>query len=70
MVVSEAMVGNLVVGGTVIPYRVRRSARARRRRIVVTPEAVEVVAPAGQTDEEIAAYMRARRRWVYDAVEE
>ena len=60
----------LVVGRTVIPYEVRRSARARRRRIVVTPERVEVVAPEGQSDEEIAAYVESRRRWVYDALDE
>lgn len=60
----------LVVGRTVIPYEVRRSARARRRRIVVTPERVEVVAPEGQSDEEIAAYVESRRRWVYDALDD
>lgn len=71
-VMSESkvsMVAELVVGRTVIPYEVRRSARARRRRIVVTPGRVEVVAPVGQTDAEIAEYVRARRRWIYDAVE-
>jgi predicted metal-dependent hydrolase len=59
----------LVVGNTEIPYEVRYSPRARRRRIVVTPGRVEVVAPAGMAEAEVAAYIRARRRWVFDAVE-
>jgi predicted metal-dependent hydrolase len=59
----------LVVGHRVIPYVVRRSARAAQRRIVVTPGQVEVIAPAGHTDEEIASYVHSRRRWVHDETE-
>lgn len=38
---------HLTIGDTVIPYTVRESAKATRKRIVVTPAGVEVVAPAG-----------------------
>lgn len=60
----------LQVGATEIPYRIRHSAAAKRKRIVVTPGGIEVVAPAGQDDAEIAAFMHDKRRWVYDKREE
>jgi predicted metal-dependent hydrolase len=59
----------LEVGRRSIPYVVRRSAQAKRKRIVVTPERVEVVAPLGNTDEEVARFVHARRRWVHDETE-
>ena len=59
----------LTVGSRSIPYVVRRTSRAQRRRIVVTPEQVEVVAPEGHSDEEIAAFVHSRRRWVHDQTE-
>lgn len=59
----------LTVGRRSIPYVVRRSAQAKRKRIIVTPEQVEVVAPAGATDEEVARFVHARRRWVHDETE-
>ncbi len=37
----------LTVGKTDIPYEVRFSSRAARKRVVVTPLGVTVVAPAG-----------------------
>ena len=63
----------LVVGSTDIPYAVRVSGRARRKHIVVTPDGVEVVVPAGtpvKGDGGIEAYVAGRRRWVFDAVRE
>lgn len=63
------MSGELVVGRTTIPYAVRVSARARRKRIVVTPAGVEVVVPTG-AEAEVAAYLHAKRRWVFLAVRE
>ncbi|WP_420125873.1 M48 family metallopeptidase [Longimicrobium sp.] len=59
----------LEVGSRRIPYVVRRSARARRQRIVVTPGQVEVIAPESHTDEEIASFVHRRRRWVHDETE-
>jgi predicted metal-dependent hydrolase len=56
----------LQVGATEIPYRIRHSAAARRKRIVVTPENVEVVVPNGQDEAEIAEFMHGKRRWVFD----
>lgn len=60
----------LVVGNTDIPYVVRRSDKARRRRIIVTPEKVEVVVPRTDSHGSIHEFIHERRRWVYDKREE
>lgn len=60
----------LRVGKIELIYEVRRSSRARARRIIVTPDGIEVVAPAADDDESIATFMKQRRRWVYDRWEE
>ncbi len=63
----------LIVGATTIPYEVRFSTRARRKRIVVTPGGVEVVAPQGSTwdgTDGLLAFLEAKRRWLFDAVRE
>ena len=61
----------LLVGETEIPYTVRSSARAQRKRITVTPAGVEVVVPEGTpTDgpDSSDEYVQRRRRWVFDSV--
>jgi predicted metal-dependent hydrolase len=63
----------LTIGKTKIPYRVRYSDRARRKRIVVTPDRVEVVVPAGTPMEGpsgIEAFVHTKRRWMFDATRE
>ncbi len=63
----------LTVGATQIPYQVRYVAGATRRRIVVTPEGVEVIVPAGtplEGSDGLAGYLHRKRRWVFDAVRE
>jgi hypothetical protein len=64
---------HLTIGDTVIPFNVRASTRARRKRIVVTPGRVEVVVPPGTPadgPDGVRAYVEAKRRWVFDAVRE
>lgn len=51
-----------------IPYRVRRSGRARRLRIVVRPGGVEVVAPGRARDADIAAFVEQSRTWIANKV--
>lgn len=61
----------LTIGHTVIPYQLRESVKATRKRIVVTPAGVEVVVPIGTAQggpDGVAAYVHRRRRWVFDAV--
>ena len=63
----------LTVGRTDIPYTVRLSAQATRKRIVVTPRGVEVVVPAGtaiEGEDGLLDYLHRKRRWVFDAVRE
>ena len=55
----------VTVGDTRIPYRLRRSARAKRLRIVVTPGQVEVVAPRRAREADIRRFVDAKRRWLY-----
>jgi hypothetical protein len=60
----------LQVGATAIPYEVRRSSQTKRTRIVVTPEGVEVVVPAGTAlngADGLLAYLDHKRRWAVDA---
>jgi len=51
-----------------IAYTVRRSERARRARLVVTPEGVELVVPRRMPLEEAAAFARERRGWLERAL--
>jgi len=61
---------HLMIGQTDISYEVGWSAQATRKRIVVTPRGVEVVAPAGAPLDEVVRYVHGKRRWVFDAVRE
>ena len=47
-----------------VPYQLRRSARARRLRITVRPGGVEVVAPPRMRDADIAAFVEHNRAWI------
>ncbi len=58
----------LVVGTTQIPYDVRESLRAKRKRIEVTPAGVAVVVPEGTAPAEVIDFVREKRRWVFDRV--
>ena len=60
----------LQIGQTSIPYTVRYSKRTKSQRIVVTPEAVEVVAPPDTPSEQITAFLDSKRRWLFNAVED
>jgi predicted metal-dependent hydrolase len=58
----------LLVGSTAIPYRLRRSARARRLRLTVQADGVEVVAPIRLREPEIVQFVERHRHWVLDKV--
>ncbi len=61
---------SLQIGDTEIPYAVRYSSRAARKRIIVTPGGVEVVAPVGTPLEGgsgVFAFVDRKRRWLFDA---
>lgn len=66
-------VHHLHIGETTIPYVVRFSSSAKRKRIVVTPEHVEVVAPDGahlEGPDGITAFVETKKRWMFDAARE
>jgi predicted metal-dependent hydrolase len=56
----------LTVGGTQITYHLKRSERAARARLTVTPERVEVVVPSSATEDDIAAMLHRRRGWLVE----
>ena len=59
----------VTVGDATIPYRLRRSARAKRLRLVVAPGRVEVVAPLRMAPARIEAFVQSRRAWLYRKTE-
>jgi predicted metal-dependent hydrolase len=58
----------LMAGSTAIAYRLRRSARARRLRLTVQADGVEVVAPVRMREAEILRFVEQHRDWVLDKV--
>lgn len=65
----------VTIGETTIPYRTRTSARAKRLRLVVKPDEtgtviVELVTPHGTRPARVAAFIEAKRRWIFNAVRE
>jgi predicted metal-dependent hydrolase len=58
----------LLVGSTAISYRLRRSARARRLRLTVRPDGVEVVAPVRLREPEILQFVEQHRHWLLERV--
>jgi predicted metal-dependent hydrolase len=56
----------LSIGKTDIPYRITHSDLAIRKRIIVTPNDVEVIVPALNDDAEVHDFIYKKRRWVYD----
>ena len=49
---------------TAVPYTIRRSGRARRARIHVSAEGVEVVVPRGLPLREVEPFVEEKRRWI------
>lgn len=61
---------SLQIGKVKIPYDLRRSAAACERRITVTPNHVEVVALASDSDDEIEGFLNRKRQWLFNTVRE
>src|SRR4051794_41306121 len=47
-----------------VPYRIRRSGRARHARIVVAPDGVEVVVPQRFPMRKVEPFVEEKRRWI------
>ena len=50
-------------------YTIRRSQRAKKTRIVVTPEKIEVVAPLLVSKRKIHAFVKSQQNWIASARE-
>jgi len=61
---------SLRIGKVEIPYDLCRSAAACERRITVTPNHVEVVALASDSDDEIEGFLNRKRQWLFNTVRE
>lgn len=59
---------SLSIGRSEITYALRRSQGATERRITVTPELVEVLALASDTDEDIAGFLERKRQWLFNTM--
>jgi predicted metal-dependent hydrolase len=60
----------VVIGARTIPYEIRRSARATRKRIEVSPRGVHIIVPADAPEEEVKRFVAAKRRWLHDKTDE
>lgn len=58
------------IGRRTIDYRVRESDRAKRKRIEVTPQGVEVIVPGGTATGDVESFVDSRRRWLHNKTEE
>lgn len=61
----------LQVGNVAIPYSIRFSDRAKKRRIEVTLDGVRVIAPSGSEldgNQGVFDYLHLKRGWIYDNV--
>ena len=56
----------LIVGNSTIPYSIRFSSRAKKRRIVVKPDKVEIVAPRSDNDKALHKLIHEKREWVFN----
>lgn len=60
----------IAIGKTTIPYELRRSRTARQRRVTVTPDRVEVLAPVSDSDADVEDFLHRKRKWIFDSVRE
>jgi predicted metal-dependent hydrolase len=60
----------VTIGPRVIEYDIRRSLRARRKRIEVTPDRVVVVVPEDAQPDDVRQFVESRRRWLHYRTEQ
>lgn len=60
----------ITIGLRTIAYDIRRSPRAARQRIEVTPGGVCVIVPEDAPAEDIEGFVQRRRRWLHEKTEE
>ena len=60
---------HLTIGLKTIPYEIRTSSRAKRMRLTVGPDGVEVVLPPRASTREVGRFLDSHRGWIHDKVE-
>lgn len=60
---------HLTIGLKTIAYQLRTSPRAKRLRLTVRPEGVEVVTPPGVSAREVSGFVDSHRAWIREKVE-
>lgn len=63
----------LAIGATEIPYTVRESNTATRKRLEVTPDGLEAVVPLGtpmEGPDGLLAFLAIKKRWIYQSIHE
>ena len=61
---------SIQIGRTTIPYTIRVSDKARKIKLVVRPDAVEVVSPQGTTLEAIEQFVHSKRQWLFKSIQD
>ena len=57
------------IGSQEIEYTIRRSPRARKAALSITPKSFELLVPESATDEQITAVLDRRRAWIIETVQ-
>jgi predicted metal-dependent hydrolase len=59
----------LQLAGRQVTYRLRSSTTARRLRVRVGPNGIEVVQPAGRQSEDVAIFLNRSEKWIIDQLQ-
>lgn len=62
--------GTVWIGQTEVAYEMRRSSKARERKITVTPERVEVLVLDSDGDADVDAFLARKKQWLFNALRE
>jgi len=57
------------LSGRQVTYRLRSTTTARKIRVRVGPNGVEVVLPPGRKSEDVFAFLEQRKKWIIDQLE-
>jgi predicted metal-dependent hydrolase len=57
------------IGSQEIEYKLRRSAKAKKASLSVTPQSFELLVPEGATESQINAVLERRRAWIIETVQ-
>ncbi len=59
------MMGELIIGNTIIEYSQRKSSKAKKLKFIVTPNNVELVSPVNAEENRILEFIEKKKNWVF-----